>query len=319
MNYRVAIIGAGRIGALLDDPADQLILTHAHGYKVCGGFEIAAFVDRELARAQVASTRWGGLAFDSIRRLFETQVIDVASICLPDEFHYEALLSLAETPVKFIFLEKPPVRTTDEADAVRARYSGLPTKVLVNYTRRFVPEIRKIRQAISSGAYGDFLTGIGYYGKGLLHNGSHMVDLLQFLVGPVGEAAKISEIVDFYDDDPSISALLTMRRGGTFYLRHIDCRKFDVFELDLTFERKRIRICELGTIIEEHSIAEDRFFRGCRTLHKNVEYVTGHLKAMYHAISNIRNNLDRDEPLVCTLEESFDTVKTCSRILRGRG
>ena len=80
----------------------------------------------------------------------------------------------------------------------------------MNYTRRFVPEIRSIREAIKSGNYGAFLTGTGYYGKGLLHNGSHMVDLLQFLVGEVGKVAKVSEIVDFYDHDPSVSALLTM-------------------------------------------------------------------------------------------------------------
>ena len=129
---------------------------------------------------------------------------------------------------------------------------------------------------------------------------------------------KISETVDFYEHDPSVSALLTLRGGGVFYLCHIDCTKFDIFELDVTFERKRIRIRELGTVIEEYSVGDNAVFKGYRTLNKDAEYATEHRKAMYHAIANIRNNLDRDEPLLCTLEESFDTVKTCSRILRGR-
>ena len=223
-----------------------------------------------------------------------------------------------EKPVKFIFLEKPAVRTPEEADEVRTLYGELPIRVQVNYTRRFVPEIRRIREAIRSGNYGAFLTGTGYYGKGLLHNGSHMVDLLQFLVGEVGNVAKISEITDFYDHDPSVSALLTMHSGGDFYLCHIDSRIFHIFELDLTFENKRIRICELGTIIEEYSVGDNRLFEGYRTLNKDAEFSTQHSKAMYHAIANIRNNLDRNEPLVCTLEESLETVKTCSRIMRGR-
>ena len=318
MNYRVAIIGAGRIGATMDDPWSPHILTHAHGYKACEGFEIVGFVDRNLDKAEAASARWGGTAFGSMEELFETQAIEVVSICLPDELHYATLLALAEKPVKFIFLEKPAVRTVEEADVVRTLYGELPIRVQVNYTRRFVPEIRSIREAIRSGKYGAFLTGTGYYGKGLLHNGSHMVDLLQFLVGEVGKVAKVSEMVDFYDQDPSVSALLTMCCGGDFYLCHIDSRKFHVFELDLTFERKRIRICGLGTTIEEYSVGDNRLFEGYRTLNKNAEYDTEHPKAMYHAIANIRNNLDRNEPLVCTLEESFDTVKTCSRILRGR-
>src|ERR1700691_4640735 len=313
MTYRVAIIGAGRIGAMLDDPSSPHVLTHAHGYRACEGFEIAGFVDRDLNKANAASARWGGGAFDSLEELFETQAIDVVSICLPDELHYPTLLSVAEKPVKFIFLEKPAVRTVEEAKEVRTLYSALPVRVQVNYTRRFVPEIRSIREAIKNGSYGKFLTGTGYYGKGLLHNGSHMVDLLQFLVGEVGDVVKIGEVADFYDDDPSVSALLTMPSGGIFYLGHIDSRKFHVFELDLTFENKRIRICDLGTIIEEYSAGNNRTFEGYRTLNKEVEYATEHTKAMYYAIKNIRDNLERNEPLVCTLEESLETVKTCSR------
>ena len=165
--------------------------------------------------------------------------------------------------------------------------------------------------------YGEFLTGTGYYGKGLLHNGSHMVDLLRFLVGEVGNVARISDIADFYDHDPSVSALLTMRSGGVFHLCHIDSRTFHIFELDLTFEDKRIRIYELGTMIEEYSVGDNRLFEGYRTLNKDAEHSTQHSRAMYHAISNIRDNLDRNEPLVCTLGESLETVKICSRIMRG--
>jgi predicted dehydrogenase len=145
-----------------------------------------------------------------------------------------------------------------------------------------------------------------------------MVDLLQFLVGEVGKVAKVSEMADFYDQDPSVSALLTMRCGGDFYLRHIDSRKFHIFEMDLTFENKRVRISELGTKIEKYSVGDNWLFEGYRTLNKDAEFPTQHSKAMYHAIANIRNNLDRNEPLVCTLEESLEAVKTCSRIMRGR-
>lgn len=299
---------------MLDDPRNPRIFTHAHAYKVCEGFEIVGFVDRDLDKAVAASARWGGTASDNLEELLETKAIDVVSICLPDDLHYATLLALAERHVKFIFLEKPAVTTADEADVVRALYGELPTRVQVNYTRRFVPEIRSLRDGIRGGGYGAFVTGTGYYGKGLLHNGSHMVDLLQFLVGAVGDVRKVSELVDFYDQDPSVSALLTMCCGGVFYLRHIDSRKFHIFELDLTFERKRIRICELGTVIEEYSVDDNRLFEGYRTMNKDTEYATDHSKAMYNAIVNIRNNLERNEPLVCTLDESLETVKTCSRI-----
>lgn len=312
--FQAAIIGAGKIGALLDHPQSHDILTHAHGYKVSDGFEVVGFVDRDFEKAKNASACWGGSPFNSIGELFAKQDVDVVSVCVPDELHCETMLELAKRPVKLIFLEKPAVRTTGEADVVGALYAKLPIRVLVNYTRRFVPEIDKIRRAIKSEQYGAFLTGAGFYGKGLLHNGSHMVDLLRFLVGEVDAETKLGETTDFYPDDPSVSALLSPRCGGVFYLRHVDCKMFDIFELDLIFENKRIRICELGTVIEEYSVGENEVFKGARTLNKDSEYFTGHRKAMYHAITNIRNNLIRDEPLVCTLEESLNTIRACLRI-----
>ena len=36
---------AGRISAMLDDPSSPHILTHAHGYRACEGFELVGFVD----------------------------------------------------------------------------------------------------------------------------------------------------------------------------------------------------------------------------------------------------------------------------------
>ncbi len=313
----MAIIGAGRIGALLDHPHSSHILTHAHGYKAVEGFEIVGFVDRDLKRAEDASTRWGGRAFDDMEELFEKEDVDVVSVCVPDDLHCETLVALAKRSVQFIFLEKPAVRTSAEARVVGALYAGLEIRVLVNYTRRFVPEIIRTREAIRGGDYGAFLTGTGYYGKGLLHNGSHMVDLLRFLLGEIGEAEKIGATADFYEDDPSVSAFLTLRDGGVFYLRHIDCREFDIFELDLIFERKRIRIRELGAVMEEYSVCDNDLLKGYRTMNKDTEYSTEHPNAMKHAVANIRNNLERNEPLASTLEDGLATLKACLRISRG--
>lgn len=302
---------------MLDEPQGQPILTHAHGYRQFSDFELVGFVDSDIRKAEAASARWGGAAFESIEALFETQQVDVVSVCTPDDLHYTALLALAAKPVKLIFLEKPAVRTPSEADEISSLYAASPVKVQVNYSRRFVPEIRKIREEIASGSYGKLITGIGYYGKGLFHNGSHMVDLLRFLVGEVEKIDKIAETADFYDNDPSVSALLFMRGGGSFYLRHIDCREFHIFELDLTFEKKRFRIYELGTKVEEYSVVDHEMMKDLRTLNKDREYSTEYSKAICHAIGNIRNNLFCGESLISPLEDSLETVRTCSRIMRG--
>lgn len=316
--FKVGVVGAGRMGSTADEPHDVQILSHAHGYTLYSDFELVGFADIEIAKAEAAAKRWGGSAFNSVEELFEVEHLDIVSICLPDEQHYASLLDLAKRQLKLVFLEKPAVRTDAEADIVRALYSELPVRVQVNYTRRFVPEIRAIRECIRSGTYGRFVTGTGYYGKGLLHNGSHLVDLLQFLLGTIGDVEKRGEVDDFYKDDPSVSALLTMPGGGMFHLCCVDCRLFHVFELDLTFEQKRIRISDLGTTIEEFSLGDHREFDGYRTLNRDRCYETQHTKAMRYAIENIRENLLHGEPLLCSLQSSLEVVTTCSRIAGSR-
>lgn len=314
MILRAAIIGAGRIGAFLDDPQSPRILTHAHGYWASKNFEIAGFVDPIRERAESAVRRWGGVAYESIGQLLAQTAVDVVSVCVPNELHCEALLSLAETPVRLIFLEKPPVMTVAESAEARHVYGELKLPVLVNYSRRFVPEIREIAKLISRGAYGRFLSGTGYYGKGLLHNGSHLIDLLRFLLGPVDRIRKIDETIDFSADDPGVSALLSPCAGGQFLLRYTDYRLFDIFELDLIFEKRRIRICELGTAVEEYSVGPDQSFEGYTTLNQGARYSTSYTEAISYAIANIHDHLEAEAPLQCSLEESLLSVETCFEI-----
>ena len=104
---------------MLDDPSSPHILTHAHGYRACEGFELVGFVDQDRAKAEAASARWGGTASDSVENI---------SIRRPlMSFQYACLMSslfnisgVGSKPVKFIFLEKPAVTTAAEADVVSA-------------------------------------------------------------------------------------------------------------------------------------------------------------------------------------------------------
>ena len=143
-----------------------------------------------------------------------------------------------------IFAEKPLTKTLPEALEIKQLYSSLPISVQLNYSRRFVPEIIRLRNNIKDGLHGRYLSGTGYYGKGLLHNGSHLLDLLHNLLGDIHDYRLTSVINDFYDDDPSVSAVLTVQDGVPFFLQSIDCRAYTIFEMDLLFERGRIRLID---------------------------------------------------------------------------
>ena len=303
---RALIVGAGKIAAGYDAPDAKEILTHAHGFQSVPGFTLIGFVDRDLGQAERAAAKWGGKAYKDIRVAFADGPIDVVSVATPDETHAAVLKELAAYSPRLIFCEKPLALNWADAQAIQDLYRTVPTKIQVNYLRRFVPEFRAVKQAIAAGSYGRFLTGSGFYVKGFLHNGSHMVDLLQYWLG---EATGAQELTDSVVDEER-SALLTFADGGLFTIQSLAGNPYWIFEMDLLFEHKRLRILDSGLSIQEYTLGENPVFPGTPEMQPQPICTTGLDRAMQYAMENIRDHLILGEPLLCPLDEALATLKT---------
>ncbi len=312
--YNVFIVGAGMIGAFFDIPESEKILTHAHAFTKHAGFNLIGFFDKDIKKAQKAANIWGGNAFESINEAFSSEIIDVVSVAVPDEYHYAVLKEISKFPIKVVFAEKPLTKTVNEAKEIVQIYKEKNIDVIVNYSRRFVPEFERIENNIEKGIYGEYLTGTGYYGKGIIHNGSHLIDLLRYLIGEIDTIKPISSIQDFYPDDKSISAVLTFENNKPFFIQYIDCRKYTIFEIDILFERKRIRIYDSGFKIEEYDIQENKIFKGYKNIVKNAEIDTSLHNAMYNAAENIYRHLIEGQNLKCNIEDGYKTLQTSIKI-----
>lgn len=315
--YNVLIIGAGKIGAFFDQPGSENILTHAHAFFIHPGFKLLGFVDSNAGQAQKAVSIWGGECFNNLEEALHKHRIDVVCLAVPDEHHYPYLQELAHRNIKIIFAEKPLTKTLPEALEIKQLYSSLPISVQLNYSRRFVPEIIMLRKNIRDGLYGRYLSGTGYYGKGLLHNGSHMLDLLLNLLGNVTDYCLIGVMDDFYEDDPSVSAVLTMAEGAPFFLQSIECRAYTIFEMDLLFKHGRVRLIDSGFVIEEYEIRESSLFAGYRNPVMVSERGTSLGKSIYYAAENIYQHLDKGEELLCRLDDGFKVLSLCYQLKEG--
>ena len=126
------------------------------------------------------------------------ETIDVAIVASPDETHYALLKELVGRPLRLVIAEKPLTKTLEQATEIVDLYKRKNIPVAVNYTRRFAKGIVSLRNDIREENFGKPLRGVGYYGKGILHNGSHMVDLLNFFFGNVQSKEVFETINDFY-------------------------------------------------------------------------------------------------------------------------
>lgn len=315
--FNVLIIGAGNIGAFFDRPSSKNILTHAHAFSKMEGFNLLGFVDISKENGEEAAELWNVKYFSSIEKAFNENRIDVVSVCVPDDYHYSVLKKLSKFPLKLVFAEKPLAKNVKEAEEIIKIYKDKNIKCLINYSRRFVSEFEILKDKVASGEYGKFICGNGYYGKGTLHNGSHLIDFLRYIIGEIKDFKTIDYNFDFYDDDPSVSAILNFKNGGRFVMQNIPCDNYTIFELELLFQNKRIRIVDSGFKIEEYNVLDSKIFNGYKNLSKEKEYKTELNMAMLNAVKNIYNNLICNEKLKCTLEDGYKAMKVCEGLKAG--
>lgn len=311
--YNVLIIGAGSMGAFYDSPGSKNVLTHGHAFSMHEGFNVLGFVDKDRQKASRAASLWGGEAFDGVGHAFGRERVDVVCVSVPDKLHSEVLKEIADFGPKLVFAEKPLATILSEAKEIRDIYNKLRIPVCVNYKRRFVPEFQKLKAGLAEN--GGYMAGTGYYGKGLIHNGSHLIDLLSFFLGEFRVRDITGKSFDYADDDPSISAVLYFQDNKPFSLQAIDCRMFSIFELDLIFERKRIRIKDLGFRIEEFELRKNTIFSGYHEMAQVAGYETQLGSSMLVSASNIYNHLSLGEALMCSLDDGYRTLDLCGRIL----
>ncbi len=313
--FNCLIIGAGNIGGLYDNPDSEEILTHAHAYKKHQNCNLIGFVDSDVKKSQELSKAWGVESFNSLSEAFKNS-IDIVSVATSDESHYEIIKDiLLNYSIKLIFAEKPLCTNIEQAQELIELSKEKNIPILLNYTRRFVPELQELQEDISNNHFGQFLSGTGYYGKGILHNGSHMIDLLRFLLGDIKNFNCFDKVYDFYDDDPSISARINLKNSKSFTLNAIDCRNFTIFEADFIFEKARIRILDSGFEIEEYQVLDSQIYKNYKILNLKNVVKTSMDKAIFYAVDNVYNHLTNSQDLKCDIDDGLEAIKIPTQMI----
>ena len=133
-----------------------------------------------------------------------------------------------------------------------------------------------------------------------------MVDLLQCWLG---EATGAQELTDSALDEER-SVLLAFADGGLFTIQSLAGNPYWIFEMELLFEQKRLRILDSGLSIQEYTLGENPVFPGTPEMQPQPICTTGLDRAMQFAMENIRDHLLLGEPLLCPLNDALATLKT---------
>jgi len=205
---RWGIIGCGDVTEVKSGPALQKAVDS----------ELVAVMRRDGAKAADYARRHGVARwYDDARALVADPSVDAIYIATPPGAHLEGAL-LAAAAGKPTYVEKPFARNTTECEAILAAFRAAKVPVFAAYYRRCLPRFVQVADLLAAGALGR-LTGVATHyacsppalnpdgsvpwrldaanaGGGLfLDLGSHTLDLLDHLLGPLenvaGHAANI--------------------------------------------------------------------------------------------------------------------------------
>ena len=196
---RWGIVGCGDVTEVKSGP----------GFQNADGSQLVAVMRRQATLAADYARRHGVPRwYDDAEALIRDPEVDAVYVATPPETHAHFALAVASAG-KPAYVEKPMARHTPECDRMLAAFAQGGQKFFVAYYRRCLPRFVLLQELLAAGKLGR-VTGVRYHwaapahretgeawrldaaqaGGGLfLDLGSHVLDLLDFLLGPLTDVA----------------------------------------------------------------------------------------------------------------------------------
>ena len=312
--FDALIVGCGAIAGGYDhaDPRSTDVLTHAKAYGLHDGFRAVACVEPDAQKRRAFQDRWeiphGFAALDQVDVPFS-----VASCCVPTAFHAETLRALLARRPRLVWAEKPVTDDLDSAEQVVAAYDRAGISLCVNHLRRWAPGIVALKAEIAAGQWGNLQGGTGIYTKGLLNNGSHMLDLLAFLLGPVQPVACVQDVDEGRDDDTARTVIVAVDRAQ-IHVQGFDGRAFTVFELDLLFTGGRVTLTDAAFTVVRRPVEASAKFPGYQVLAAPSAQPAGLERAMLATLDNVHAHLTAGQDLASTGHTALAAQRLCAAL-----
>ena len=314
--YISVIIGAGRIASGFYDPKSRQILTHAHAYIKNPQTELFGIYDINFNIAKEAAKKWNCKAYDNLDKMMQEARPDIVSICTPDKDHYKSLKYVAKYRPKIVICEKPLTQNLSDTKKIISLYKKHGISLMINYSRRFDEVIQKIQKDILKKKYGSIQSASAIYTKGILHNGSHIIDLAHFLFGGIKSIKALASIIDYSNKDKTVSAKMSFARCPQFFITGVNDNNYPIIEFDILFEKARFRYYDFGFNAQIQTISDDPIFKGFKSLSEPKQIKTQLLSALPNLIKNIVAFLDKKEDLICGAIDALQTQETCEKLLK---
>jgi UDP-N-acetyl-2-amino-2-deoxyglucuronate dehydrogenase len=192
--WKFGVIGTGMIGDF-----------HARAIQSLANAELVGFYGTNAQKTAKLVEKYGSGSWHSLSKMLDSDDVEIVTIATPSGSHMEIAVEAAKKG-KHVICEKPLEITLDRIDQMIAAHEKAGTRLGGIFNFRFNDPVRLLKKAVDSGRFGTITYASvhvpwwrneGYYkdnwhgtwkfdgGGALMNQSIHMVDLLQYLIGPV--------------------------------------------------------------------------------------------------------------------------------------
>jgi predicted dehydrogenase len=316
--YTAVVIGLGKIGMGYDMQLDNrdYVLSHVRALQFHRDFFLVAAVDPDPKLRQDFTALIGQPAYARIDDLLAQHRPEIIVVASPTSSHRKVLDSVLDCyHPRVILCEKPLAVTADDAKGMVAacREAGVP--LLVNFIRRADPGVQEARRRIVDGSMRGPFKGVAWYSKGVLHNGSHFVDLLSYWLGPIRSFRLITMGRSIGENDAEPDFELDYEMGTVIFcaVREED---FSHYTVEIVARNGRMRYERGGELLWQ-GVEDDANLAGYRRLSATTEtFANDTNKYQLHVAEQLSRALRGKSHALCDGEQAAGTMIWLERLIQ---
>lgn len=181
MIFNVALIGLGKIGFEFDKgKKDISYLTHYSAIKNTKGLELILAIDNNKKNREEFEKHTNVKAISLNQLSNQDLKIDLFIISTPTQTHFQIIEFISLFKPKLILCEKPLSLSIRETKNIIRLCSSKGIDLVVNYFRRYEESALILKDFLKNTSY---FRVIVFYSNGVINNGSHFIDLINFWFG----------------------------------------------------------------------------------------------------------------------------------------
>lgn len=310
---RALIVGGGNVAGGYDlRGAKNEVWSHAKAYQLTPAVELVGIVDSNARIARAFAATWNvPFSGTDLDRAIRKTKPDLVSICAPTNTHVPIIKELCRAGVRAILCEKPiayDLRAAEQAVELCEKQGVL---LAINYQRDWDKQSNRLKDSIHQGDFGRVELIRVLYSKGLVHNGSHFVSLLNRWFGDLQVDRMLSTWVC---DDEEVKADFTATCPATnrIIFQNVPEQMYSLNEIEVLFERGRLDLRRGGLYL----FWTDRHFdplipRDVELAAKSKRLPVSLPRAMLEVVRNFTAAVRGAEPLQSPPESALRALRFC--------